>query len=69
MKKVYIIRDANGDADQTFLAEVGDASHIRELAARLEKIGHYLDSETIRGEVPQLIDRVAFLEKLAREQS
>lgn len=69
-KTIYTIKDANGDVDQAFVIDGDlDAHQVIKLVARLSKIGFYLDAETSRGNGSQLVQRIATLEKLVKEQS
>ena len=69
-RSVYIIKDANGDEDQTFVIEGDlDANDIIKLTKCLMAIGYYLEAATSRGDKSQLVQRIATLEKMVKDQA
>lgn len=69
-RTVYIIKDANGDEDSTFVVDGDlDASQVIKLVTRLSKVGYYLDAHTSKGNGSQLVQRIATIEKLCEDDS
>lgn len=59
---VYVITDANGDHDSTFVVEGDiDEAHFKKYSKQLNDVGFYIDKHASKGNNSQLAQRVTHI--------